>query len=121
VLAAAAIFAAAGCGQNPQVLSDEAFRNITPANAELVDEVVDDGSSLTIDGERTVLRTFASVPPADTSDVLAALVAEGEGDGWRFTERSATLAVGTKEIDGRPWMVSVDVSDDTVRQLFAGR
>ncbi len=55
------------------------------------------------------------------SDVLAVLVAEGESDGWLFTDRSATLAVGTKEIDGRPWMASVAVSGDTVQQLLAGR
>ena len=123
MMAATAIVAAfaAGCGQSPQVLTDEAFRNIIPANAELLDEAVDDGSSLSIDGERTVLRTFAPTPPAEVSDVLAVLVAEGESDGWLFTDRSATLAVGTKEIDGRPWMVSVGVSDDTVQQLFAGR
>ena len=123
MVAAAAILAAftAGCGQSPQVLTEEAFRNVIPANAELLDEAVDDGSSLTIDGERTVLRTFAPTSPAEVSDVLAVLVAEGEDDGWLFTDRSATLAVGTKEIDGRPWMVSVVVGDDTVQQLFAGR
>lgn len=123
MMAAAAILAAvaAGCGQSPQVLTDEAFRNVIPANAELLDEAVDDGSSLSIDGERTVLRTFAPTPPAEVSDVLAVLVAEGESDGWLFTDRSATLAVGTKEIDGRPWMASVAVSGDTVQQLLAGR
>jgi hypothetical protein len=123
MMAAAAMVAAcaAGCGQSPEVLTDEAFRTIIPDNAELVDEVVDDGSSLTVDGERTVLRTFAPTPPAAASDVLAVLVAEGEDDGWLFTEPSTTLAVGTKEIDGRQWMVSVAVSDDTVQQLFAGR
>ena len=103
------------------MLADEAFRHFIPANAELVDEVVDDGGSLTVDGERTVLRTFGPVPPADASDVLAALVAEGEVDGWVFTDRSSALAVGTKEFEGRPWMVSVAVSDGTVQQLFAGR
>ena len=121
VLMVAAILVAAGCGRDPQVLPDEAFRNIVPANAELLDEDVDDGSSLTVDGERTVLRTFVPVPPADASEVLSVLVAEGEGDGWLFTERSAALAVGTKEIEGRPWMVSVVVKDDAVEQLFAGR
>ena len=123
MMVAAAILAAvaAGCGQSPQVLTDEAFRNVIPANAELLDEAVDDGSSLSIDGERTVLRTFAPTPPAEVSDVLAVLVAEGESDGWLFTDRSATLAVGTKEIDGRPWMASVAVSGDTVQQLLAGR
>ena len=123
MMAAAAILAAvaAGCGQGPQVLTDEAFRNVIPANAELLDEAVDDGSSLSIDGERTVLRTFAPTPPAEVSDVLAVLVAEGESDGWLFTDRSATLVVGTKQIDGRPWMASVAVSGDTVQQLLAGR
>jgi hypothetical protein len=123
VIASAVIFGvcAAACGSGPHVLGDQAFRNTVPANAELLDEAVDDGSSLTVDGERTVLRRFAPIPPADGSDVVAALVVEGESDGWRFSERSPTLAVGTKEIDGRPWMVSVIVSDDTVQQLFAGR
>lgn len=123
MMVAAAILAAvaAGCGQSPQVLTDEAFRNVIPANAELLDEAVDDGSSLSIDGERTVLRTFAPTPPAEVSDVLAVLVAEGESDGWLFTDRSATLAVGTKQIDGRPWMASLAVSGDTVQQLLAGR
>ena len=123
MMVAAAILAAvaAGCGQSPQVLTDEAFRNVIPANAELLDEAVDDGSSLSIDGERTVLRTFAPTPPAEVSDVLAVLVAEGESDGLLFTDRSATLAVGTKQIDGRPWMASLAVSGDTVQQLLAGR
>lgn len=47
------------------------------------------------------------------SDVFAVLVAEGD-DGRLFTGRSTTFAVGTKEIDGRPWMVSVAVSDGNV-------
>jgi hypothetical protein len=123
MMTAAAILAAfsAGCGRSPEVLTDEAFRNVIPANAKLLDEAVDDGSSVTMDGERTVLRTFVPTPPAELSDVLAVLVAEGVSDGWLFTDRSATLAVGTKEIDGRPWMASVAVSGDTVRQLLAGR
>ncbi len=103
------------------MLTDEAFRNVIPANAELLDEAVDDGSSISIDGERTVLRTFAPTPPAEVSDVLEVLVAQGESDGWLFTDRSATLAVGTKEINGRPWMASVAVSGGTVQQLLAGR
>jgi hypothetical protein len=120
-LVVGAILVAAGCAKDVSVLSDEAFRNVVPANAELLDEAVDDGDSLTVDGERTVLRTFAPLPPAATSDVFEVLLAEGENDGWLFVDRSAMLAVGTKEIDGRPWMVSVAVSDDTVQQLFAGR
>jgi hypothetical protein len=120
VAAAAAIVATAGCGDS-EVLSGDAFRNAVPANAELVDEFVDDGSSITIDGERTVLRTFAPTPPADTSDVLEALIAEGENDGWRFTDRSTSRAVGTKEIDGQPWSVSVSINAEAVHQLFAGR
>jgi hypothetical protein len=112
---------AAGCENDPQVLPSDTFRNVVPANAELVDEVEDDGSSLTIDGERTVLRTFAPTPPAAASDVLEELVVEGEIDGWLFAETSPSLAVGTKEIDGRPWMASVSVTGTTVQLLFAGR
>ncbi len=112
---------AAGCGQDPQVLQDEAFRNVIPTNAQLYDEVVGDGSSIIMEGERSVLRTFVPTPPADATEVFATLVEEGESDGWVFTDRSSTLAVGTKEVDGRPWMVSLVVSDSSVQQLFAGR
>jgi len=109
-----------GCG-HVAILPDEAFRNVIPANAQLQDETTDDGASLIEDGERLVLRTFTPVPPAKATDVLTALVDEGERDGWVFTEETATRAVGTKDIDGWPWMVSLTVRDGSVRQLFAGR
>lgn len=109
----------AGCGA--PILPDEAFRNAVPANAQLEDEVIDDGSSLIEGGERVVLRTFVPTPPAEAADVLAVLVEEGERDGWVFSEHTATHAIATKEIDGWPWMVSLAIRDGTVQQLFAGR
>lgn len=111
---------AVACG-SPQVLRDEPFRNVVPANAQLSDELVDDGSSIIVNGERSVLRTFVPIPPADAAAVLASLVETGESHGWVFTDRSPTLAIGTKEIDGRLWMVSLAVEDNGVQQLFAGR
>jgi hypothetical protein len=122
-IAGAALCAAitVGCAQSTEVLPNEAFRNFVPLNAELLDEAVDGGDSLTIDGESSVLRTFDPVPPAEAPDVFEVLVAEGEDNGWSFTDRSTSLAVATKDVDGRPWMVSIAVEDDTVRQLFAGR
>jgi hypothetical protein len=109
----------AGCGA--PILPDEAFRYAIPANAQLVNEVTGDGSSLIEDGERVVLRTFVPTPPAEAEDVLAALVEDGERDGWVFTEHTATRAVATKEIDGGPWMVSLAIRDGMIQQLFAGR
>lgn len=109
----------AGCGA--PILPFEAFRSAIPANARLQDEFSDDGSSLIEGGERVVLRTFAPIPPAEAVDVMTALVEEGERHAWVFTEHTTTQAVAIKEIDGRPWMVSLAVRDGTVQQLFAGR
>ena len=108
-----------GCATS--VLPDEPFRDVVPANARLLNEVTDDGSSLIEGGEQVVLRTFVPVPPAEETDVLAALVEEGERYGWVFTEHTSAQAVATKEIDGWSWMVSLAVRDGTVQQLFAGR
>lgn len=121
VMAAAVIaVSAVACG-SPQVLPDEPFRSVVPANAQLTDELVDDGSSIIVDGESSVLRTFVPIAPADAVAVSASLVETGESLGWVFADRSPFLAVGTKEIDGRLWMVSLVVRDDGVQQLFAGR
>lgn len=92
-----------------------------PDNAELLDEVVDDGSSLIKDGERSVLRRFAPVSPAEPVDVLEALVAEGEATGWEVVDRSPSLVVARKEVEGRQWTASVSIEGDRVRQLLAGR
>lgn len=123
MIAVAVILAtfATGCAGDPEVLPNEAFRSFVPENALLYDETVDDGSSLVEGGEQSVLRTFVPKPPADEADVLAVLFHEGEREGWALDERSATLAVGTKEIEGWPWMVSLVIDDGTVKQLFSGR
>lgn len=110
-----------GCGSQESILSDEPFRTVLPENAELLDETVDDGSSLIKDGERSVLRRFAPVPPAEPVDVLDALVAEGEATGWEVVDRSPSLVVARKEVEGRQWTASVAIDGERVRQLLAGR
>jgi len=110
-----------GCRFQEGILSDEPFRMAVPDNAELLDEVVDDGSSLIKDGERSVLRRFAPVSPAEPVDVLEALVAEGEATGWEVVDRSPSLVVARKEVEGRQWTASVSIEGDRVRQLLAGR
>jgi type IV pilus biogenesis protein CpaD/CtpE len=111
----------AGCDSQERILTDEPFRMAVPDNAELIDEAVDDGSSLIKDGERSVLRSFAPRPPAEPADVLDALVAEGEATGWEVVERSPARAVALKEVEGRQWTASVSVEGERVRQLLAGR
>jgi hypothetical protein len=111
----------AGCGRQERILADEPFRSVVPDSAELVDEVVDDGSALVKDGERSVLRTFDPRPAVEPVDVVDALVAEGERMGWEVVERSPGRAVARKEVEGRQWMASVSVEGDRVRQLLAGR
>jgi hypothetical protein len=111
----------AGCDSQERILTDEPFRMAVPGNAELVNEVVDDGSSLIKDGERSVLRSFAPRPPAEPADVLDALVAEAEATGWEVVERSPVRVVARKEVEGRWWTASVSVEDERVRQLLAGR
>lgn len=110
-----------GCDRQEPILSDEPFRLIEPDNAELLDETVDDGSSLIKDGERSVRRRFAPIPPAEPADVLDALVAEGEASGWAVVDRSASLVVARKEVDGRQWVGSVAIDGGHVRQTLAGR
>ena len=111
----------AGCDRQERILADEPFRLATPDNAELVDEMVDDGRSLIKDGERSVVRIFVPRPPADPADVLDALVAEGERTGWEVVDRSPTRVVARKEIEGRQWTASVSIDGERVRQLLAGR
>lgn len=119
IVGAAAILAA--CQDDQQILADDPSRTDVPAEATLVSESVDAGSGVIKDGEQTVLRVFEPVPPSTADDVADALVASGSGAGWEFGPVLDGNAVGTKSIDGRPWMVSVTIRDGTVTQLFAGR
>jgi type IV pilus biogenesis protein CpaD/CtpE len=111
----------AGCDRQERILTDEPFRLVEPDNAELLDEMVDDGGSLIKDGERSVLRIFVPRPPAEPTDVVDVLVAEGERTGWEVVDRSPLRAVARKEVEGRQWTASVSVEGDRVRQLLAGR
>jgi hypothetical protein len=110
-----------GCDSQEGILSDEPFRLAVPDNAVLIDEEVDDGSSLIKDGERSVRRSFAPRPPAEPTAVLDALFAEGEATGWVVVDRSPSLVVARKEVEGRQWTGSVAIDGDRVRQLLAGR
>lgn len=110
-----------GCDSQVGILENEPFRMVVPENAELLDETVDDGSSLIKDGERSVRRRFVPRPPAEPADVLDALVAEGEATGWEVVDRSPSLVVARKEVEGRQWTASVAIDGERVRQLLAGR
>ncbi len=110
-----------GCDRQERILTGEPFRLVEPDNAELLDEVVDDGESLIKDGERSVLRIFVPRPPAEPTDVVDVLVAEAERTGREVVDRSPLRAVARKEVEGRQWTASVSVEGDRVRQLLAGR
>ncbi len=110
---------AASC-RDDRILGAETYRGYVPANARVLDDRDEDGSGFIQQGESVVIRRFEPLPPATAADVLAALVAQAEHQGWMVAVDDGR-ATGTKTVDGTTWTLVIAHEGDHVVQVFAGR